>query len=55
MLIVETLESGLIHTYSNEEKYIKQNETGHIYEDAIDVPNKYTYTETDMPIVREKE
>lgn len=54
MLVVETLESGLIRTYSDENKYIKQNETGHIYEEAIDIPNRYTYSETDMPIVRKE-
>lgn len=47
MLIIEILENGLVHTYSDENKYIIQNETGIKYEDAIDVPNKYTYTESE--------
>ena len=50
MLVVEILENGLIHTYSDANKYILQNETGIKYEDAIDKPNRYTYTETDEDI-----
>ena len=41
----------LYRTYSNEGKYILQNETGIVYGDAIDVENaSYTYTETDRVI-----
>lgn len=45
----------LVKTYSNENKYIKQVETGNEYSEAIDVgieengiykPKYYTYTET---------
>ena len=36
----------LIRTYSDENFYIRQEETGNIYEEAIDVvPLRYTYTE----------
>lgn len=47
----EVYEKALIHSYSAAKKYLLQNETGIPYEDAIDVPNKYTYTETeeDLP------
>lgn len=49
MIFTETLESDgitLIKTYSD--KYtLLQNETGIVYEDAIDIPNKYTYSETE--------
>lgn len=48
-----TLPSGvqLVRTYSDEDFYIRQEETGNIYEEAIDVvPLRYTYTETDEKI-----
>ena len=48
----------LVKTYSTENKYIKQVETGLEYDEAIDVgvyengykPLKYTYVETDKEI-----
>ena len=52
MIVTETIlgkdGTKLIHTYSNEGKKLLQNETGVIYDDAVDVvPCVYTYTETD--------
>ena len=54
----------LVKTYSTENKYIKQVETGLEYDEAIDIgekvgenykPTKYTYEETDKEIeVEEK-
>lgn len=39
------------HTYSDAGMKILQNETGIVYDDAMDVPAmKYTYTETTTPI-----
>lgn len=50
MIRTETLASGLIRTYSDRNLMIEQ-ETGALYEEAIDVPNSgHTYTETDVPI-----
>lgn len=48
----------LVKTYSTENFYIKQVETGLEYDEAIDIgvyqngykPLKYTYVETDKPI-----
>lgn len=40
----------LIKTYSDGNKYIIQNETGVKYSEAVDVPNRYTYTESDENI-----
>ena len=41
----------LIKTYSDNNKYIIQNETGiDDYTEAIDIPNKYTYTESKKDI-----
>lgn len=42
----------LIRTYSDTYK-IKQVETGIIYTEAIDIPNRYTYEETEelKPII----
>lgn len=41
----------LYRTYSDSGVYIKQNETGVIYEEAIDVENApYTYSETEEKI-----
>lgn len=47
---------GLIRTYDNQGYYILQNETGIKYAEAIDIPNKYTYSETDekMPVEPEE-
>ena len=50
----ETREDGvqLFRTYSDSNHYIKQIETGAIYEEAVDVENaNYTYEETDDIIV----
>lgn len=40
----------LVKTYSDSGKYIVQNETGVKYSEAVDVPNRYTYTESDENI-----
>ncbi len=45
----------LLHTYSDNNKYILQVETNNIYNEAYDViPCKYTYTETEEEIVIEE-
>ena len=53
MIVQEYLDSGRrVRHYSNINMHILQNETGFIYEDAVDVvPCAYTYSETDKPIV----
>ena len=53
----------LVKTYSTNNKYIKQVETGLEYDEAVDIgvyengykPLKYTYVETDQEIHVEKE
>lgn len=45
----------LVKTYSDSNKYIIQNETGVKYSEAIDIPYKYTYTESDEDIPKEQE
>lgn len=50
MIIQEPYGDNLIRTYSDAGKYIIQNETGVKYVEAIDIPNKYTYTESDEDI-----
>lgn len=45
----------LIKTYSENNKYIIQNETGAKYTEAIDIPNKYSYTESEEDIKVEEE
>lgn len=50
MLIQEPYGDNLIKTYSDAGKYILQNETNVKYAEAIDIPNHYTYTETDEDI-----
>lgn len=42
-----------IRTWSDLGMMIRQIETGILYEDAVDVPGKYTYEETDIPIPKE--
>ena len=40
-----------VHTYSDAGMKIRQEQTGIVYEDAMDVPEAgYTYTETDEPV-----
>lgn len=47
---------NLFRTYSNEGFYIKQVETGVVYDEAIDVESvNYTYVETDEKIINEGE
>lgn len=59
MLIKEfyrTREDGvnLYRNYSDENFKIKQNETGNIYDEAIDIEGSiYTYEETNIPIEEE--
>ena len=51
----------LVKTYSTDNKYIKQVETGLEYDEAVDIgvyqngykPLKYTYVETDKTIEEE--
>ena len=54
MIITETI-GDRIHTYSDIGMKIKQEQTGIIYDDAMDVPEMgYTYTETDKPVEDEE-
>jgi hypothetical protein len=55
MIKTEYINSRILH-YSDSGFRILQNETGIVYDDAVDVmPCKYTYTETDEPIPAEIE
>lgn len=45
----------LTKTYSNNNYKIKQVETGIIYAEAYDIPNRYTYVETDEKIEEDKD
>ena len=52
-----TREDGvnLYKTYSDAFMMIRQDQTGALYEEAIDIENRgYTYTETDIPIPSEE-
>lgn len=40
----------LVKTYSDNNKYIIQNGTGVYYTEAVDVPHKYTYVESEKDI-----
>lgn len=44
----------LVKTYSDSNKYIIQNETGIEYAEAVDIPNKYTYIESDKDLQLDK-
>lgn len=54
MIVRETLiinNKQFIKTYSDQNKYVKQVETGRVYKTAIDVlPIRYTYIESDKEI-----
>lgn len=45
----------LIKTYSDSNKFVIQNETGIKYTEAVDVPNKYTYKESEEDVDTKKE
>ena len=59
MIVTEHPHNGRmdrIKHYSDNGMLIRQNETGNLYAEAVDVwPTEYTYTETDMPIEQEDE
>lgn len=56
MLATEYTEDGRIRHYSDEWYYIRQIETGIIYEDAVDyIPCPFTYEETDELIPEPEE
>lgn len=53
-IVIERIEGSddLIKTYSDEGMKIQQNQTGIIYDEAIDVDwAGYTYTEIEEPII----
>ena len=45
----------LVKTYSDSGKYVIQNETGIEYTEAVDIPNKFTYTESNKDIEEKKQ
>lgn len=57
MIKTELLKDGkLIRHYSDMDMKLIQVETGMVYDEAIDiVPCRYTYEETDEPIVQVEE
>lgn len=55
MIILEQI-GNRERRYSDQNMMIRQIETGILYEDAVDnVPCKYTYEETDEPIITAEE
>lgn len=51
MIVQEKYSETLMRTYSDQGYQILQNETGIIYEEAIDIiPVQYTYSETEEKI-----
>ena len=40
----------LVKTYSDAGMYVRQIETGVLYDSATDVPGRYTYEESDVPL-----
>ena len=54
MIVEEALTNNLVKHYSDNGKYILQNETGIEYAEAVDVmPCRYTYSETQKNIESE--
>lgn len=49
MIITEVI-GDRIRSYSDRGMKLRQVETGILYDDAVDMPNKYTYEETDILI-----
>ena len=51
MIVTEQMENNRIRHYSDSGFRIIQNETGIVYDDAVDVlPCRYTYSETEEMI-----
>lgn len=51
MVITEFIEDKFVRHYSNLNVKVIQNETGAVYDEAVDiVPSKFTYSETNEPI-----
>lgn len=51
MIVQENLPRNLIKTYSDIGMLIRQEPTGELYAEAIDIANTtYTYVETNIPI-----
>ena len=56
MIIEELLSSERVRHYSLDNLKIRQIETGIIYDYAVDnIPCRFTYEETDIPIIIEEE
>jgi len=55
MIIEETIEGGLIRRHSDRNVLMRQIETGALYGEAIDLPGRYTYEETDIPVDEDEE
>lgn len=53
-MLIKEIHGKFIHHYSDTNKYIKQLETGNLYDYAIDVV-EYTYEETELEIEKEAE
>ena len=52
MIVSEQINDALVRHYSDSHMLIKQVETGNLYDEAVDVvPCRYTYTETDTPVL----
>lgn len=57
MIVIERVQGteNLIRTYSDAAMMIRQDQTGAMYEEAVDIDTSgYTYTETDIPISSEE-
>lgn len=56
MIIKENLNENLVRHYSDKGLKLKQVETGHIYDEAVDlVPCEFTYEEINTPIENTEE
>ena len=56
MIVSEKINDNLIRHYSDEDKMIRQIETGRIYAEAVDIiPCRYTYEETDEEIKKPRQ
>ncbi len=55
MIVEEKLNERLVRHYSDKNVKIKQVETGHLYDEAVDlIPCQYTYEETAIPVEQDE-
>lgn len=54
-MVITEIVDGFVHNYSDKNLFLRQVETGRIYDGAYDIDARFTYEETDIPIPANEE